>query len=73
MAVEHNRSDETSLQRYQLPLPWEPPWVPPQASPSTPTVQPQQVWPGLAPREQRHLHQALVRVIQEVLRDANGH
>ena len=73
MAVERNRPDQTSPQRYQLPLPWERPFAPPQAPLRTPTVQPQQVWLSLAPTEQRHLQQAFVRIIQEVLRDADSH
>jgi hypothetical protein len=73
MTVERNRPDETSPRRYQLPLPWEPPLASPQAPSRMQTVQPHQVWSGLAPREQRHLQQAFVRVIQEVLHDATDH
>jgi hypothetical protein len=73
MTRQRNCPDETPLPEYQLPLPWEPALAPPQAQARMPTVQAQQVWSGLAPPEQRHLHQVFVRVIQEVLRDAVGH
>jgi hypothetical protein len=72
MAVERNRPDEMSHLGYQLLLPWEPPLMAPPAPLRTPLVQPQQVWRGLAPTEQGQLQQAFVRVIREVLRDADS-
>jgi hypothetical protein len=71
--VEDKRFDETAPLRYQLPLPWEPPSAPRQTPPRTPVVRPQQVWLGLAPAEQQQLQQAVVRVMQEVLRASSSH
>jgi hypothetical protein len=73
MMQERSRPDEIVPLTYQLPLPWEPSVVPMQTPPRAPTVQPRQVWLGLAPTEQGQLQQAVIRIIREVLRDATGH
>jgi hypothetical protein len=73
MTQERSRPDEIVPLKDQLLLPWEPPVAPMQTPPRALIVGPRQVWLGLAPTEQHHLQQAVIRIIREVLRDATGH
>jgi hypothetical protein len=61
----------SACQQLLLPLEWPEQPRPCLLPPDTIEVAPQQVWTTLAPLQQTHLRQTLIRIVQEVMAHAD--